>query len=184
MNAKKVVVTGGPGSGKTSIINELKIKGFHCFDEIIRIFTNEVKKNNVTPKTATNPIAFVNDPIEFNMQLLNGRKEQFIKATQLNKQISFFDRGVPDVLAYMDFFDQKYDKIFVDVCEKCKYTDVFILPPWEDIYVSDNERFETYEQAVIIHECLERVYKNFGYRTIEVPFGSVADRANYIIENL
>ena len=33
---KKIVLTGGPSSGKTSIIKNLKKLGFLCFDEVAR----------------------------------------------------------------------------------------------------------------------------------------------------
>ena len=34
MKLKKVIITGGPGTGKTSIIKELKKRGYFCNDEI------------------------------------------------------------------------------------------------------------------------------------------------------
>ena len=34
MKLKKVIITGGPGTGKTSIIKELKKRGYFCYDEI------------------------------------------------------------------------------------------------------------------------------------------------------
>jgi len=30
---KKVVITGGPGTGKTSVIKELMDRGYKCYDE-------------------------------------------------------------------------------------------------------------------------------------------------------
>ena len=30
----KIIITGGPGTGKTSIIEELKKRGYFCYDEI------------------------------------------------------------------------------------------------------------------------------------------------------
>ena len=36
MNTKRIVITGGPGTGKSSIINELKQRNYTCFDEVSR----------------------------------------------------------------------------------------------------------------------------------------------------
>ena len=36
---KKIIITGGPGTGKTSLIEELKKNNFKCFDEISREIT-------------------------------------------------------------------------------------------------------------------------------------------------
>lgn len=184
MNAKKIVITGGPGTGKTSVINELKNRGYYCFEEIIRTLTTEAKKESNASLHISNPIAFVNDPYHFNTRLLNGRVEQFVQSKVLNHEKSFFDRGIPDVLAYMDFFDQPYDDVFIDACTIHKYTHIFILPPWEDIYTSDNERFETFDEAVKIHDCLVKIYDQLGYDINNVPFGSISERTNFIIENI
>lgn len=181
MNTKRIVITGGPGTGKTSIINELKKKNFHCFDEIIRALTLAAKKESDSTTHISNPIAFVDDPMLFNTNLINGRIEQFIQAKTLEKSISFFDRGIPDVLAYMSFFNQKYGDHFTNACSKHTYNHVFLLPPWKAIYRSDNERFETFDESQKIHIQLKQTYTSFGYKIIDVPFGTIKDRTDYIL---
>jgi predicted ATPase len=187
LKLKKIVITGGPGTGKTSIINELKNKNYYCFDEIIRTLTLAAKKEKDASTHISNPIAFVKDPMLFNTKLLNGRISQFKQATDIDANICFFDRGIPDVLAYMAFFDQKYGDTFINACKDNLYHHVFLLPPWKAIYKSDNERFETYEESQKIHIHLKKIYTYFGYTIIEVPFGTIKERAKYIltiIENL
>ena len=36
---KKILITGGPGTGKTSLVNELKNNGYLCSEEIVRDLT-------------------------------------------------------------------------------------------------------------------------------------------------
>lgn len=184
LNPKKIVITGGPGTGKTSIINQLKHLDFYCFDEIIRTLTLEAKQSHDPSEHKSNPIAFVNDPMDFNTRLLNGRLEQFKQASNIRESLVFFDRGIPDVLAYMKFFNQDYQPDFLNVCEHHKYHRVFLLPPWKSIYISDNERLETFDESVEIHDLLKQVYEDFGYEITEVPHGTITDRARFIIENL
>jgi len=184
LNTRKIVITGGPGTGKTSIINALKTKEFHCFDEVIRLMTLEAKQKGNSLTHVSNPIAFVNDPMQFNINLLNARIEQFLQSNVLDKHISFFDRGIPDVLAYMAFFNQAYDTTFKNACETHVYDSVFLLPPWEAIYKSDNERFETFEEAVQIHDYLKQTYIDFNYKIVEVPFGTVEERSNFILNRI
>ncbi|MFV9551360.1 AAA family ATPase [Algibacter sp. PT7-4] len=184
MSTKKIVITGGPGTGKTSIINTLKEKGFFCFDEVIRALTLEAKKDVDKASQVSNPIAFANNPMDFNTRLLNGRIDQFKLAESQKKHLSFFDRGIPDVLAYMDYFNQQYDNLFTNACKQHKYTSLFILPPWKAIYKTDNERFETFEEAEKIHEHLLSTYKKFGYQITEVPFGTVENRTKFILDTL
>ena len=56
------------------------------------------------------------------------------------------------------------------------------MPPWEEIYISDNERYENFEQALAIHNHLERTYKALNYSIIEVPTGTVKERADFILK--
>lgn len=184
MSTKKIVITGGPGTGKTSIINALKVKNYYCFDEVIRSLTLEAKQKVNEDSQISNPIAFVNDPLDFNTKLLEGRITQFNDAESINESLIFFDRGIPDVLAYMNFFDQTYSSKFTNACKAHKYDSVFILPPWEAIYKSDNERFETFEEAQKIYMHLKQVYTRFGYQFTEVPFGNISERTHFILNSL
>jgi predicted ATPase len=181
---EKIVITGGPGTGKTSIIKELDKRNYFCYQEVIRELTLEAKNEGNLEDLSTNPIAKVNDSLGFNLKLLNGRINQFKDSNNLEDKIVFFDRGVADVLGYMDYFQQSYNAIFTDACKENMYTKIFLLPPWEDIYVSDNERFESYKESVEIHFALRKIYENFGYTIIEVPFGTVKERTDYILESL
>ena len=56
--------------------------------------------------------------------------------------------------------------------------------PWEKIYRSDNERYETFEQAVKIDTFLKEAYEEIGYEIIMVPFGTVKERCNFILQSL
>jgi len=181
---QRIVITGAPGTGKTSIIKKLENDDFFCYHEIIRNFTLEAKENSDTNIFDSNPLAFVKDPFEFNTKILNGRINQYLQSQQNNNRTIFFDRAIPDVLAYMDFFNQKYGSEFTGACRTYRYNNVFLLPPWEDIYMSDNERFESFEEAKQIHYHLEKTYRAYSYPIKLVPFGSVEERVNFILKQL
>jgi predicted ATPase len=180
LNFKRIVITGAPGTGKTAIIKALETSGFYCFHEFIRSMTVEAKNEQPPNSMLGNPIAFVNDSKQFNLQLLEGRRKQYEDGKKQEKAQVFYDRGMPDVLAYMDYFDQPYETDFLNACKKHNYDGVFLLPPWEAIYVQDNERLETYLQATEIHEHLKNTYASLGYVINEVPYGTVAERLAFI----
>ncbi len=184
METKKIVITGGPGTGKTAVINRLEKDGFVCMPEIIRSMTLEAKKEGDSQKYATNPLLFVSDPLGFNEKILQGRKNQFQQAIDNSESHIFFDRALPDVLAYMDYFDQPYGDLFMEACKTNVYDEVFILPPWKEIYVVDNERLESFNEAVQIHEHLERTYLSYGYDVKDVPLSSIEERVTFILEKL
>ncbi len=57
-NEYKILITGGPGSGKTSIINELENKNYNCEHEIVRSLTLQVKENGIDQLFLKNPLNF------------------------------------------------------------------------------------------------------------------------------
>ena len=182
MRAKRIVITGGPGTGKTSLVRHLEENGHFCYHEIIREFTSEAINGSDDTNFSTNPLVFVDDPYSFNEKLLYGRLRQFNDAASVLESVVFFDRGMPDVLAYMDYFNQVYSDDFIQACRRNRYDQVVILPPWEYIYISDNERFESFEEAQAIHQELQRTYEFFDYSPITVPTGSIEERSIFISE--
>ena len=68
---KKIkVIIGGPGTGKTSIIDALKARGYCCYPEISREVTMEAKKQGIDQ-------LFLEQPLLFSELLLEGRKKQY-----------------------------------------------------------------------------------------------------------
>jgi predicted ATPase len=82
----------------------------------------------------------------------------------------------------MHYIGDSYPAFFDVACKEHQYTKIFILPPWEEIYVSDDERYENYEQAKLIYNHLTETYQNYGYSLIEVPKASVEKRIHFILE--
>lgn len=174
MNTKKIVITGGPGTGKSSLINELIKRGHTCLEEISRQVILDAKKEGIDQLFLTNPLLF-------SELLLKGRLQQFEDANSYQSETIFFDRGVHDVIAYMDFIGDTYPQHFIDACKHLVYDTVFILKPWEAIYTSDNERYESFEQALQIHDHLLNTYSSYNYVLIDVPFDTIENRADYIL---
>ncbi|WP_034892333.1 AAA family ATPase [Gillisia sp. Hel_I_29] len=177
MQNKRIVITGGPGTGKSSVIVDLENKGFSCLHEVSREITLEAQRQGIEQ-------LFLDQPLLFSEKLLEARVNQHLQAKEISEEIIFIDRGIPDVVAYMDYFGTEYPKEFTKACEHHTYTKIFLMPPWQEIYKTDNERYESFEQAVLIHEFLKKAYINYGYDPIEVPKLSVDERSNFILSNL
>jgi len=117
----------------------------------------------------------------FSDMLLKGRTEQYQKATKMAKEMVFFDRGIPDVHGYLNYISMEFPDSYIKTSRENRYDFVFLMPPWEDIYVQDNERYENFEQALAIHNHLLNTYKALNYNVIQVPTGTVDDRTDYIL---
>ena len=177
MKTQKIALIGGPSSGKTTLINALKSDGYYCMEEISRQITLDAQEKGIDQ-------LFLEDPLLFSEKLLLGRRNQFTEAESINQDLVFFDRGLPDVIAYLDYLGNSYPKSFKTICSEHKYDYIFILKPWKAIYEQDNERYETFEQALEIHKFLLKSYSEFGYTIQDTPFGTVKERINFIINHL
>jgi predicted ATPase len=176
MNKKIILLIGGPSSGKTTLINHLETEGHICYPEISREVILKAREEGVD-------YLFLENPMLFSERLLEGRIKQYQNAVNEEKPV-FIDRGIPDVVAYMDFIGDTYPDEFVAACETYKYDKVFLLPPWEEIYTSDAERYESYEEASKIHNYLVDTYTKYGYELHEVPKTSVEERFQFIINHI
>ena len=172
---RKIVLTGGPGTGKSTIIEELTRRNFTCMPEISRQVTLKAQSKGINQ-------LFLADPIYFSELLLKGRLEQFKMAEELSDTPIFFDRGLPDISAYLDFLGIDSPKPIANMIEANPYAMVFILPPWQAIYTDDNQRYEEYSQAERIHQFLLKTYNKLGYDLLEVPRDTVASRVDFILK--
>ena len=177
MKNKKIVIIGGPSSGKTSLLEVLENLGYICKKEVSREIIIEAKKRGVNQ-------IFLEDPLWFSEKLIDQRIVQFQEANKVFENHIFFDRGIPDVVSYLDYIKCNYPKRFITECYNYKYDEVFILPPWKEIYIRDNERYETFSQAIEINNFLVKWYTKFGYVLKEIPKCSVENRIDFIFENI
>jgi predicted ATPase len=177
LKTKRIVISGGPGSGKTTLIRHLEKQGYNCMHEISREITRKAQEEGIEQ-------LFLENPILFSQKLLEGRLEQYVKASEVVVPYLFYDRGMPDVTAYMDYLNIHYPINFSETCGVHKYDAIFLLPPWESIYEQDEIRYESFEQAVVLYEHLVQGYQTYGYKVVEVPTGTIEDRTMYILEHL
>lgn len=184
METRKIVITGGPSTGKTSVIEQLENLGNHCLHEVIRTMTLKAESEGKKVEMISNPIVSVDDPMQFNLKILNARIEQYKFAEQSQEKDVFFDRGIPDVLAYMDCFGQTYGHDFKESCVTMRYDHIFLMPPWREIHINDSGRFESFEESLQIYDYLKQAYERHNYDVIIVPQGTVDDRIDFIMNHL
>lgn len=172
---QKFVITGAPGTGKTSIINHLKTKGFHCIEEVSREIISEQIDSNGEALPWKNLSAF-------SERVFTLRESQLLNS---KNTLLFFDRGTVDVYAYMKVDNLEIPKHLEESIKKNRYNKkVFYTPIWEQIYVNDKERKESIEQAKQIEKEILSSYTFYNYQIIKVPKGSIEERANFILSQI
>jgi predicted ATPase len=172
---KRILITGGPGFGKSSIIEQLESRGYRVFHEVAReIIRHEIQHGGEA-------LPWIN--IEaFSSKVLQGRIDQH---KQGNEAISFYDRGLPDIAAFI-LKDKKIPgQEILELCSRHRYdSKVFITPPWESIFKRDEERKEDFAAAIKVHKAIEQIFPQLGYSLVSVPMGSISQRADFILQNL
>ncbi len=172
MKKQLFIISGGPGFGKTSIINELSCLGYKTSDEYARKIIQEQEEINGDMLPWKDIKAFQQEVLK--------RRISFYESVRDN-EIAFADRGIPDQLAFARFRGFS-PKILLDNVTKYQYADsVFIANPWKEIYIQDQVRKETFEEAVKMHEVFCKVYEELGYQLVKLPQTSITERVNYII---
>jgi predicted ATPase len=173
----RIVITGGPGFGKSSILHELETQKYNVFHEYSREILEEQKKIN-------GDIVPWKDHQAFNEAVFKGRLSQFHSATHANK-LYFFDRGLPDSLAYLLADEKEVPQHFLEETRLCTYNHtVFITPPWKEIYINDAQRWEGFDYAMKIHGNIEKYYTELNYQLVEIPMLDVKQRVNFILDYL
>lgn len=172
---KKILITGGPGSGKTTLINELRKRKFECREEIVRNLTLKGKNEGEDQ-------LFLKKPLEFSQSIMKLRVKQFYKKS--NNKLVFFDRGVHEVVAYLNFINFENNNDLLNQCKNIKYDSIFVLEPWEKIFISDDCRYETYEESVMIFDEILKIYNYLKMEVQIIEKNSVQKRVDIILNHL
>ena len=174
---KKIhIITGGPGFGKTTLIKELEKEGFNGSEELSRQFIQE--QINSGGKL----LPWV-DRLGYSEVMLERGIKQYEETP--NNELWFFDRGIPDLIAYIIKDNLKVTEGYYEAARKYRYNQiVFLTPPWEEIYKNDPERKETFEGAEKIHDQIKRIYLSLRYICLDIPKKPVKERVKFILDNI
>lgn len=168
------VITGGPSSGKSTVIRNLKDMGHKTTIELARHYID--------------------------LQRMNGRSTDEIRANQrqfqhkvLNLQIDlerrldpqeevFLDRALPDEVAYYKYFGLAPDEKLVEYLDVHRYKKIFIMDllPLD----SDYARTEDKQAQADLHKLIIDVYQQRGEPIVFVPVLPVKERVQFVLDHL
>ncbi len=170
------VITGGPGSGKTTLIDALEAVGFAR--------TIEAGRGVIQDQAAIGgPALPWRDPRAFAELMLGWEMRSYRTAERLPGPV-FFDRGVPDVVGYLRLMRLTVPAHIEKAAELFRYhRRVFIAPPWREIFAQDAERRQDFAEAERTHEALAETYAGLGYELVTIPVAPVAARRQFVVEH-
>jgi len=177
---QKIILTGGAGVGKTTTLELLEGKGYRIISESGReVYLSEQEKEKMDDQY--NPKLPQTHYVEFEEMVM---QRQLKKEKGLESGIHFLDRSLVDCLG-MSFFQGKSLKSNIqELINQADYhKKVFLLSPLEN-YENDEQRKESREDMLRMHEEIKRAYILSGFDVVEVPAMTPEERVDFILENL
>jgi predicted ATPase len=169
------IISGCSGAGKTEIIKDLKRRNYLCFDEVARVVIKSSLENNSGALPWSNRV-------KFDKLVLKKMVEDYDSA---DDNLFFTDRGIPEMIAFNLAKGFPIAEEIKKAAQECKYAkEVFLTPPWKEIFVNDNERRENFIEAEKVYNLIKKVYLDLGYEIIEIPKVDVKKRSDFILERL
>jgi len=170
------VITGGPGFGKSVLIEKFHKLGYPVGGEIARqIIEQQTAEGGVL-------LPWI-DAAGFEKRVMNERIA-FLKSIDI-ESVAFSDRGLPDQAAFSRYKGKAISpQLNAAIIENYYAKKVFLTPPWRQIYRNDSIRTETFEEAERIHQFIVEAYLKSDYELIDLPFVSPGDRIAFILKSL
>lgn len=187
-SVQNIVITGGPGSGKSTLINRLDKQGFEvCREQAINLIDEMINEWGIHKFVEWK----LDNQLIFNSMILE--RQLAIESNLENRSFCFFDRGHLDPLAYLNKFQRStliekyFDTYHLQTREGAlkTYHYIFCCEPLDHF----NERYETgrtenEQDSHAIGKQLKEVYESFGFQVTHLPNDSIENRLSVIFQTI
>lgn len=167
------LLSGGPGAGKTTLLAALRATGYAVVPEVSRQLIRE-------QVALGSPLVPWRDLGGF-AELARARMVAQHAAASQRGGLTFFDRGLPDLIAYLTVAGLPVAPAYYRAVAEHPYQSLaFLAPPWPAIYVNDPERWHTPAEAAALYEALHATYEALGFEVCVLPRTTVAARVAFV----
>jgi predicted ATPase len=171
------LVTGAPGTGKSTLVAALAQAGVTTSEEVGR----RVLREQLASGGDALPWA---DEAAFAALMLPGELAARTAALATGATV-VLDRGVPDVVAFLAASDLPVPPALDAAARTRRYhRRAFLAPFWPAILVQDAERPRSAHYYARAHDAIIATYARYGYDLVELPRASVAERVRFVTDRL
>ena len=171
------VITGGPGSGKSTLIDALAAVGVATSPEVGRAVIREQLAIGGNALPWGDQRAFAEQMV---LRDVAAQREALASGA-----VTVLDRGVPDVAGFLRVSGQPVPAHIDAAARRCRYNSrVFIAPFWAEIFTGDAERKQTIDEARATFAVMVETYRDYGYDLVELPRALVVERVAFVRERI
>ncbi len=181
---KKIIITGGPHTGKTTLLNTLKAKHQNCtYIAEAATLVIEAEHQRVQSEDGyigtfpwNNYSAFGPKVIAKSLELEGGLNSK--------SSLVILDRSLIDTIAYarLNHCEHLLDGLY-DEIKKAQYHKAFFCD-FVGSYESNHIRSESFEEAQMTQKALKTAYLESGIQVIDMPAVPVEERILILEEAL
>lgn len=174
---KRYILTGTPGSGKTSIIYELHSKGYAVVEEAA---TDVIafEQANGEPEPWMQP--------DFIDKIIHLQKQRQIKASMVPDALQFYDRAPICTYALSTYLGYPPSTSLLEEIKRIERENIY----QRQVFFIENLGFchptearkISFDESLVFEKIHLEIYASFGYDLIKIPPASLSKRVHAIIE--
>jgi len=173
----KICLIGGPGSGKTTILNRLK----NTYETIEEAASFLIRK----ALTEKKPHPLINNPEQFQKDIVKTQIEFEENTENKNESIVIIDGGIPNNYVFCEFLNITLPSELQEKVDKHKKYDYVFFLEFPKNYKNDPINSFTHEESLKIHQITKDVYEKIGYKLINIPFfEKISDRVKFVEDKI
>lgn len=174
METNWYVVTGGPSSGKTTLLQRLSELGYSIIPEAARVFIDsEIAKGKTIQEIRRSEADFQKAVLDMKIE---------IEKDLSPGQTVFFDRAIPDSIAYYQICNLDPTPV-LEASQQRKYKEVFFFERLP--FKKDYARVEDESTIQRLNDSLFDSYAKLGYKVIRIPvLSSIEERIQLILDRI
>ena len=167
MRPLTAVITGAPGAGKTTLLETLAKRGWRVVPEAARAILREPGGMALRK----------DDPLGFTRAMIE-REMADLAAVPDDGRWTIFDRGFFDSIAFWNLSGGHTSPMAVPLQ---RYSGpVFVAPAWAEIFRSDAERIQDWNEAQVSGDAVTAAWIAAGYALVNLPLRTPLERADFV----
>ncbi|MBO9709613.1 MAG: AAA family ATPase [Caulobacter sp.] len=177
LTGRGFVITGGPGAGKTTLVEALARTGVRVMPEAGRAVIQDQAAIDGPGRPQVDPMLFAE------LQLAHDLARH--REAAVGEGPVVFDRGIVDVVGYLRLIGREPPPHLLRAAQRLRYDHrVLVAPPWAAIYANDPERTQDFAEAVATHAAVSAAYVEAGYDLVDLPLADVEARVRFVRERI